>query len=67
VFWNPPARYQWKHPKPIKIEHQSVRIYESHVGMAQEFGRVSSYRDYADFNLQRVKDAGYNVIQLMAI
>ena len=30
--------------------------------MAQEFGRVSSYRDFADHNLQRIKDAGYNVI-----
>ena len=35
--------------------------------MAQEFGRVSSYRDFADHNLDRIKDAGYNVIQLMAI
>ena len=46
---------------------QSDRIYEAHVGMAQEFGRVSSYRDFADHNLARVKEFGYNVIQLMAI
>lgn len=37
------------------------------MGMAQEFGRVSSYRDFADHNLERIKKAGYNVIQLMAI
>jgi hypothetical protein len=30
--------------------------------MAQEFGRVSSYRDFADYNLDRIKLAGYNVI-----
>ena len=35
--------------------------------MAQEFERVSSYRDFALYNLDRIKDAGYNVIQLMAI
>lgn len=46
---------------------QSDRIYEAHVGMAQEFGRVSSYRDFADHNLERIKEFGYNVIQLMAI
>jgi len=30
--------------------------------MAQEFGRVSTYRDFADYNLDRIKEAGYNVI-----
>ena len=46
---------------------QSVRIYEAHIGMAQEHQKVSSYRDFAEYNLQRIKDAGYNTIQLMAI
>jgi 1,4-alpha-glucan branching enzyme len=35
--------------------------------MAQEAGQVSSYREYADQILPRVKKAGYNYIQLMAI
>lgn len=35
--------------------------------MAQEFGRVSSYRDFAEHNLDRIVEAGYNTIQLMAI
>ena len=30
--------------------------------MAQEFGRVSTYREFADHNLERIKDTGYNVI-----
>jgi len=42
-------------------------IYEAHVGMAQEEGRVGSYREFADLVLPRVKKAGYNTIQLMAI
>ena len=42
-------------------------IYEAHVGMAQEEGRVGTYREFADNVLPKVKKAGYNTIQLMAI
>lgn len=42
-------------------------IYEAHVGMAQEEGKVGSYREFADYTLPRIKKAGYNTIQLMAI
>ena len=42
-------------------------IYEAHVGMAQEEGKVGSYREFADYTLPHVKEAGYNTIQLMAI
>ncbi len=42
-------------------------IYEAHVGMAQEEGKVSTYREFADITLPHVKKAGYNTIQLMAI
>ncbi|MBQ9845827.1 MAG: alpha amylase C-terminal domain-containing protein [Oscillospiraceae bacterium] len=45
----------------------SLYIYEAHVGMAQEEGKVGSYREFADYVLPRVKYAGYNTIQLMAI
>ncbi len=46
---------------------QDVYIYEAHVGMAQEEGKVGSYREFADNTLPHVKEAGYNTIQLMAI
>jgi len=42
-------------------------IYEAHVGMAQEEGKVGSYREFADNTLPHIKRAGYNTIQLMAI
>ncbi len=42
-------------------------IYEAHVGMAQEEGKVGSYLEFADLVLPHVKEAGYNTIQLMAI
>ena len=42
-------------------------IYEAHVGMAQEEGKVGSYREFAENVLPHVKQAGYNTVQLMAI
>ncbi len=42
-------------------------IYEAHVGMAQEEGRVGTYREFADNILPRIQADGYNTIQLMAI
>ena len=42
-------------------------IYEAHVGMAQEEGKVGTYREFADKTLPHIKKAGYNTIQLMAI
>lgn len=42
-------------------------IYECHIGMAQEKGAVGTYREFIDNTLPRIKDAGYNTIQLMAI
>ena len=46
---------------------EHLYIYEAHVGMAQEEGKVGSYYDFAKYVLPRVKAAGYNTIQLMAI
>ena len=46
---------------------EHLYIYEAHVGMAQEEGKVGSYYDFAEYILPRVKAAGYNTIQLMAI
>ena len=45
----------------------SLLIYEAHVGMAQEEGKVGTYREFAQKTLPRIKKAGYNTVQLMAI
>ena len=45
----------------------SLYIYEAHVGMSQEEGKVGSYREFANNVLPLVKKMGYNAIQLMAI
>ena len=49
------------------VGEDKLYIYEAHVGMAQEEGRVGTYKDFADITLKHVKEAGYNTIQLMAI
>lgn len=57
--------YHWK-DKNFHGE-DSLYIYEAHVGMAQEEGKVGTYREFADKILPRIKEAGYNAVQLMAI
>ncbi|GAB4816312.1 hypothetical protein N2152v2_003358 [Parachlorella kessleri] len=67
VHWDPPAseKYQFRHPRPPRPE--SLRIYEAHVGMSSEEEKVASYAYFTDNVLPRIKDLGYNAIQLMAI
>ena len=60
--WN---TFPWTDENFKGEEH--LYIYEAHVGMAQEEGKVGSYYDFAKYVLPRVKAAGYNTIQLMAI
>ncbi len=57
--------YKWrrKNFKPKK----NLFIYECHIGMAQEDMKVGSYKEFELNILPRVKEAGYNVIQIMAI
>ena len=49
------------------VGEKSLYIYESHVGMAQEEGKVGTYREFADLILPKIKRSGYNTVQLMAI
>ena len=59
------AKYPWT-DENFQGE-KSLYIYEAHVGMAQEEGKVGTYREFADYTLPRIKKAGYNTVQLMAI
>ena len=63
--WEPKKRYVWKNPVPPRPAVPLV--YEAHVGMAGEEPRVSTYREFARDMLPRIKAAGYNTVQLMAI
>ncbi len=63
--WNPIEPYAWTDAGFKPEPH--LFIYECHVGMATEEYRVGTYREFADNVLPRVRDLGYNTIQLMAI
>ena len=42
-------------------------VYECHIGMAQEEGKVGSYKEFTQNVLPRIKELGYNTIQIMAV
>ncbi|MCI6677450.1 MAG: alpha amylase C-terminal domain-containing protein [Clostridiales bacterium] len=42
-------------------------IYECHIGMAQEKYGIGTYTEFKENILPRIKDLGYNTIQIMAI
>ena len=46
---------------------KKLLIYECHIGMAQEEGKVGSYKEFEKNVLPRIRDLGYNTIQIMAI
>ena len=64
--WDPEKKYVFKH-KDFKPKQNPLLIYECHVGMAQEREGVGTYIEFKDNVLPRVKAAGYNCIQVMAI
>jgi len=64
--WRPEKPYAWRVPG-FKAPDGPPLIYEVHVGMAQEEGRVGSYDAFTANVLPRVIDAGYNTLQIMAI
>jgi 1,4-alpha-glucan branching enzyme len=65
-IWSPQEPYQWKHPN-YKPNFSNLIIYEAHVGMSSEEEKVSTYKEFSKNVLPRIKKAGYNTIQLMAI
>ncbi len=60
-----PRQFDWTDGdfKPRK----NLLIYECHIGMAQEVGKVGSYDEFRLHVLPRIRDLGYNTIQIMAI
>ena len=64
VIWDE-APYAWTDQefKPKK----RLFIYECHIGMAQEEGKMGTYREFTENILPRIKKLGYNTLQIMAI
>lgn len=67
-YWNPQTPYAFVNPSPKPQNRQGgLRIYEAHVGMAQEHGGVGTFAAFTHDVLPRVRDLHYNAIQLMAV
>lgn len=66
VVWAPAAQFTWT-DSDFTASAETPLIYEAHVGMSSEKPQVSSYREFTDSVLPRIKKAGYNTVQLMAI
>ena len=64
--WDPGKEYHFRHSS-FKPKQDPLLIYECHVGMAQEREGVGTYIEFKDNVLPRIKAAGYNCIQVMAI
>ena len=64
-IWDPATPYEWKHRNPGRRSHPL--IYECHIGMSSEEGKVASFEEFRTDVLPRVGRLGYNVIQIMAL
>jgi 1,4-alpha-glucan branching enzyme len=64
--WRPDLPYQWQ-CKNFQCPADPPLIYEVHIGMAQEEGKIGSYQEFATNILPRVAASGYNMLQIMAI
>ena len=65
--WSPDSPYEWKHSTVDLDLGSRPLIYEAHVGMASEEEKVATYAEFRDNMLPRIKAAGYNTVQLMAV
>ena len=65
VVWSPKTPYDWQYKTPPKPK--VPLIYEAHVGMSSQEEKVASFNEFTTEVLPRIKESGYNTIQLMAI
>jgi len=63
--WLPDAPFEWQNAVPSPTG--GLRIYEAHVGMATEEGRVGTFGEFTQNVLPRIASLGYNAVQLMAV
>ena len=65
VVWSPKTPYDWQYKTPPKPK--VLLIYEAHIGMSSQKEKVASFSEFTTEVLPRIKESGYNTIQLMAI
>lgn len=64
-YWDPPEPYAFRHATPPLPK--TLRIYEAHVGMAPEEGKVGTFGEFTRDVLPKIAELGYNTVQLMAV
>lgn len=64
--WAPETPYAFKEKKFIP-NTAPLLIYECHIGMATHEEKVGTYKEFTQNILPRIKEDGYNCIQIMAI
>jgi 1,4-alpha-glucan branching enzyme len=65
-IWSPQKPYHWRN-EDFKPDFTTPLVYEAHVGMSSEDEMVTSFKEFTINMLPRIKKAGYNTVQLMAI
>ena len=60
-----PEPFEFKYPSP-KLD-RGLTIYEVHIGMSLEEGKVASFNEFVEQILPRISALGYNAIQIMAV
>lgn len=66
-IWSPENPFNWTDFGFSVDTSKAPLIYETHIGMAQEKCDMGTYKEFEDIMLPRIKDMGYNTIQIMAI
>lgn len=64
--WDPIKTYKFKIKKFVP-KTEPLLIYECHIGMSGQDEKVSTYDEFRTNVLPRIRKAGYNCIQIMAI
>ncbi|MBZ9634921.1 alpha-amylase family glycosyl hydrolase [Clostridium sp. FP1] len=66
-IWQPDYSFNWQDSEFHVDNKKPLFIYESHVGMAQEKEGMGTFKEFTEITLPRIKAAGYNTVQLMAV
>jgi 1,4-alpha-glucan branching enzyme len=65
-FWEPQKSFSWT-DENFQYNKKYPLIYECHVGMSAEKECVSSFKEFTETILPRIKSLGYNAVQIMAV
>ncbi len=65
--WAPEEPFVWTDEEFMRQAPAAPLIYEAHIGMAQDKEAIGTYMEFAENVLPRIRDLGYNTVQLMAV